>query len=213
MPRGRGCGRPSWHLATQRRETGVQAMSSGPSPTREDIRCCIAGCGPAGAMLGLLLARAGVDVLVLEKHGDFLRDFRGDTVHPSTLEILDQLGIAERFLQMPHSEVSTVSAQTTSGQGLTFSFSRLKTRFPFIAFVPQWDFLSFVTREAARYPGYRLRMNAEALDLIQEDGVVRGVRFRDAEGEHEARALLTVGADGRSSVTRASTGLPLDETA
>src|SRR5579859_4322757 len=125
MPRGRGCGRPSWHLATQRRETGVHAMSSGPSPSREDIRCCIAGCGPAGAMLGLLLARAGVPVVVLEKHADFLRDFRGDTMHPSTLEILAELGLADRFLsELPHSEVRELKMRLPNGLDMSVDFRR-----------------------------------------------------------------------------------------
>ena len=175
----------------------------------DDIRvdCCIAGCGPAGAMLGLLLARAGLKVLVLEKHGDFLRDFRGDTIHPSTMEILAELGLAERFLQLPHSEVSSLTARTPAGLDIDFSFRRLKTRFPFIAFVPQWDFLDFITDEAERYPGFRLLMNAEVVDLIQEHGVVRGLTYRDGTGAHEIRARLTVGADGRSSRTREAAGL------
>jgi 2-polyprenyl-6-methoxyphenol hydroxylase-like FAD-dependent oxidoreductase len=171
------------------------------------VHCCIAGCGPAGAMLGLLLARAGLNVLVLEKHGDFLRDFRGDTIHPSTLEILDELGLAERFLQLPHSEVSSLTARTPAGLDIDFSFRRLKTRFPFIAFVPQWDFLDFVTDEASRYPGFQLQMNAEVVDLIREDGIVRGLTYRDDTGEHAVRARLTVGADGRSSRTREAAGL------
>ncbi|MCD6033343.1 MAG: monooxygenase [Thermomicrobiales bacterium] len=175
----------------------------------DDIRvdCCIAGCGPAGAMLGLLLARAGLKVLVLEKHGDFLRDFRGDTIHPSTMEILAELGLDERFLQLPHSEVSSLTARTPAGLDIDFSFRRLKTRFPFIAFVPQWDFLDFITDEAARYPGFRLLMNAEVVDLIQEHGVVSGLTYRDGTGAHEIRARLTVGADGRSSRTREAAGL------
>jgi 2-polyprenyl-6-methoxyphenol hydroxylase-like FAD-dependent oxidoreductase len=172
------------------------------------VRCCIAGCGPAGAMLGLLLARAGIDVLVLEKHADFLRDFRGDTIHPATLEILDELGLAERFLRLPHTAVSALATRTPAGDTLAFSLRRLKTKFPFIAFVPPWDFLAFVTREAARYPGFRLRMRAEVVDLIAEGGVVRGVRYRTADGAvHEVRALLTVGAEGRDSPTRAAAGL------
>jgi 2-polyprenyl-6-methoxyphenol hydroxylase-like FAD-dependent oxidoreductase len=165
------------------------------------VGCCIAGCGPAGAMLGLLLARAGVDVLVLEKHGDFLRDFRGDTIHPSTLEILDELGLAERFLRLPHTEVSALAVRTPAGDALEFSLRRLKTTFPFIAFVPQWDFLDFVTREAARYPGFRLRMRAEVVDLIADGGI------------REVRALLAVGAEGRVSPTRAAAGLRVIATA
>ena len=170
--------------------------------------CCIAGCGPAGAVLGLLLARAGIDVLVLEKHGDFLRDFRGDTIHPSTLDILDDLGLADRFLALPHSQVSAFTLRTTSGQALKIDLGTLRTKFPFIAFVPQWDFLEFITNEARRYPGFQLLMNAEVTDLIVEDDVVRGVRYRTASGEADARALLTVGADGRSSRTREAAALP-----
>jgi 2-polyprenyl-6-methoxyphenol hydroxylase-like FAD-dependent oxidoreductase len=158
-------------------------------------------------MLGLLLARAGLDVLVLEKHGDFLRDFRGDTIHPSTMEILAELGLAERFLQLPHSEVSSLTARTPAGLEIAFSFRRLKTRFPFIAFVPQWDFLDFLTDEAKRYPGFRLQMHAEVVNLIEEDGIVRGLTYRDAGGEHEVRARLIVGADGRNSDTREAAGL------
>jgi 2-polyprenyl-6-methoxyphenol hydroxylase-like FAD-dependent oxidoreductase len=174
--------------------------------------CCIAGCGPAGAVLGYLLARAGVDVVVLEKHVDFLRDFRGDTIHPSTLEILDELGLAERFLALPHSEVSTLSIRTVAGQKVTFSFAGVPTKFRFIAFVPQWDFLEFVTGEAARFPQFRLIRNAEVVGLLESEGVVRGVRYRDGAGEHDLPALLTVGADGRSSKTREAAKLPRVET-
>jgi 2-polyprenyl-6-methoxyphenol hydroxylase-like FAD-dependent oxidoreductase len=177
-----------------------------------EVRCCIAGCGPAGAILGFLLARAGVDVLVLEKHGDFLRDFRGDTIHPSTLEILHDLGLADRFLQLPHTRVSSITVRLPDGEEVGLDLRRLGGRYPFVAFVPQWDFLDFITREAARYPGFQLRMNAEVLDLLQDGETIRGVRYRDAEGEHEIRALLTVGADGRTAVTRESARLPLVET-
>src|ERR1044072_3525581 len=126
------------------------------APENTSVRCCIAGGGPAGMMLGYLLTRAGVKVLILEKHGDFLRDFRGDTIHPSTLEILDEMGLAARFLRLPHPGVFTLGGRTPAGDQIEFSMKRLKTRFPFIAFVPQWDFLTFVTKEAARYPGFHL---------------------------------------------------------
>ena len=174
--------------------------------------CCIAGCGPAGAVLGYLLARAGIDLVVLEKHADFLRDFRGDTIHPSTLEVLDQLGLAERFLKLPHSEVSTIVGRTAAGQSVTFSLSRLATKYPFIALVPQWDFLEFLVREAGRFPTFHLMRNAEVLGLIELDGVIRGVRYRDQHGEHELGAILTVAADGRGSVTRQAARLPLMDT-
>ncbi len=174
--------------------------------------CCVAGCGPAGAVLGYLLARAGIRVVVLEKHGDFLRDFRGDTIHPSVLEILDELGLADAFLALPHSKVSNVGGRTTAGQSISFTFKRLPTRFPYIAFVPQWDFLEFMTGEAARFPSFTLIRNAEVVDLLHRDGAVTGVRYRDAAGEHDLTALLTVGADGRSARTREAARLPLLET-
>ena len=180
-----------------------------PDPSRRHDGV-IVGCGPAGAMLGLLLARAGLDVLVLEKHGDFLRDFRGDTIHPATLELLDQLGLADRFLALPHAKVGRFDL-ATGGASLTVDFSRLPTKFPYLAFVPQWDFLDFLTGEARRYPGFHLRMNAEVTGLVVEAGVVRGVRYRTAGGEQVALGRLTVGADGRASVTRAAAGLrPLE---
>src|SRR5256714_147463 len=116
------------------------------------VSCCIAGCGPAGAVAGFLLARAGIDVVVLEKHGDFLRDFRGDTIHPSTLELLDELGLADEFLKLPHSKVSAVQLQTTAGETVRVSLERVPSKFPFIAFMPQWDFLEFVTRHASAFP-------------------------------------------------------------
>ncbi len=163
-------------------------------------------------MLGYLLARAGIDVVVLEKHGDFLRDFRGDTIHPSTLEILDELGLAESFLELPHSEVSNIGGRTTAGQTLAFTFSRLSTKFRFIAFVPQWDFLEFITARAARFPSFTLVRDAEVVGLLEQGGVVTGVRYRDAGGEHDLPAHLTVGADGRSSRTRDAAGLPGIET-
>src|SRR6201981_3673770 len=132
-------------------------------------RCCIAGGGPAGMMLGFLLARAGIDVVVLEKHGDFLRDFRGDTIHPSTLELLDELGLAHEFLKLPHSRVSSIRLQTTAGQALSVSLERLPSKFRFIAFMPQWDFLEFMTREARRFPTFTLLRNAEVIDLLRQD--------------------------------------------
>lgn len=159
-------------------------------------------------MLGLLLARAGINVVVFEKHGDFLRDFRGDTIHPSTLEILDQIGLAERFLALPHSEVRDVNG-IAGVTGITFTFRRLRTKFPFIAFVPQWDFLNFITAEARKYPTFTLLMNSEVTGLIIEDGEVRGVRYTAGGRVSEMRAPLTVGTDGRDSITREAAGLPI----
>ena len=175
-------------------------------------QCCIAGGGPAGAMLGLLLARRGLDVVVLEKHADFLRDFRGDTIHPSTMEVLDEIGLARAFLELEPNRVTHLRGSTPAGTITVADFRDLPSRFPFIALIPQWDFLDFLTREAAAYPGFHLRMCAEATGLIEEDGVVRGVRFDGPAGAGEVRATLTVAADGRSSVLRRAAGLPVRET-
>ena len=183
-------------------------------PTGEVRRatCCVIGCGPAGAMLGLMLAREGVDVLVLEKHADFLRDFRGDTLHPSTMEIMDELGLADGLLQLRHTKAPRITARLP-GRTVTFAdLGRLKTRYPYITFMPQWDFLDYVTGEAKRYPNFRLEMNAEAKELILEDGIVCGVRYETPEGPREARALLTVDADGRSSPFRQQAGLKMVRT-
>jgi 2-polyprenyl-6-methoxyphenol hydroxylase-like FAD-dependent oxidoreductase len=171
--------------------------------------CCVIGCGPAGAMLGLMLAREGVEVLVLEKHTDFLRDFRGDTLHPSTMEIMDELGLAEGLLDLDHTKAPKIEARLPSGTVTVADFRRLKTRYPYITFMPQWDFLDYLTRRAKRYPTFRLQMNAGAKDLILEDGIVRGVRYETPEGPREARALLTVAADGRSSPFSEQAGLKL----
>ena len=177
-----------------------------------EVDCCIAGGGPAGMMLGLLLARQGVAVLVLEEHGDFLRDFRGDTVHPSTLRLLDELGLAEEFLRLPHQEVTRLGVTTDDGTYVLADFGRLPGAFPFLAFVPQWDLLDFLADRARRYPNFQLRMNAEAVGLLREDGQVTGVRYRTPEdGEREVRSQLTVAADGRNSELRAAAGLRLRE--
>ncbi|MEV4243169.1 FAD-dependent oxidoreductase [Streptosporangium canum] len=169
--------------------------------------CVIAGGGPAGAVLALLLARAGVRVTLLEKHGDFLRDFRGDTVHPSTLQVLDELGLAEELDRLPHRKAYSMTLQTDDATVPIADLSRLPGRYNYIAFVPQWDFLNLVTAAAERYPTFRLVMNAEVYDVIREGNAVRGVRYRDAGGEHELRAALTVAADGRHSDVRRAAGL------
>ncbi|PZG15501.1 FAD-dependent oxidoreductase [Nonomuraea aridisoli] len=169
--------------------------------------CVIAGGGPAGAVLALILARAGVEVTLLEKHGDFLRDFRGDTIHPSTLQVLDELGLAGDFLKLPHHKAYRLSFVTDAGEVRIANLRGMPGKFDYIAFVPQWDFLELITSAARRYPGFRLLMNAEAYDLIREDGVVRGLRYRDPSGDHEIRADLTVAADGRTSTLRARAGL------
>jgi 2-polyprenyl-6-methoxyphenol hydroxylase-like FAD-dependent oxidoreductase len=173
--------------------------------------CCIVGGGPAGMMLGLLLARAGVDVVVLEKHADFLRDFRGDTIHPSTLELIHELGLLEQFLKLPHQEVTSLAGRF----GKTFyrlaDFSHLPTKCKFIALMPQWDFLDFIAGQGRRYPGFQLKMRAEATDLIVEGGRIAGVRAVTPEGPLEVRATLTVGCDGRHSLLRQKAGLVADE--
>lgn len=192
--------------------TETMSRNTGEARSVTRTTCVIAGGGPAGAMLGLLLARRGVDVFVLEKHGDFLRDFRGDTIHPSTMEIMDELGLAENLLNLKHSEAPKLRFRTPQGSATLADFGHLKTRFPYIAFMPQWDFLDFVTDEAKRYPNFHLRMNAEVHELIEEDGVIRGVRYEASDGVHEVRAVLTVGADGRSSIVRERSGLEVVET-
>jgi len=182
-----------------------------PDTNVEKTTCCVVGCGPAGAMLGLLLARAGVDVVVLEKYADFFRDFRGDTIHASTLQVLDELGLGEEFEKVPQQRTSRISITTDDGSVPLGDFTHLPGRFQYISFVPQWDFLTFVTDEARRHPSFTLRQRAEFVSLVVEDGEVRGVRYRGPDGEHEVRADLTVGADGRHSAVRRAAGLvPVD---
>jgi 2-polyprenyl-6-methoxyphenol hydroxylase-like FAD-dependent oxidoreductase len=173
--------------------------------------CCIAGGGPAGMMLGLLLARAGVDIVVLEKHKDFLCDFRGDTVHPSTLQVLDDLGLIDKLLALRHSEVHKLQTLTAQGLFTVGDFERLHTKYRFIALVPQWDFLAMIAEEAKKYPNFRLLMEAEALELHYEGDRIAGVRFA-FEGERQlVRTDLTVAADGRHSVLREQAKLPVVE--
>jgi 2-polyprenyl-6-methoxyphenol hydroxylase-like FAD-dependent oxidoreductase len=175
------------------------------------VQCCIAGGGPAGMMLGLLLARAGVSVLVLEKHADFLRDFRGDTLHPSTLEIMHELGVLERFLQLPHQKVSRINGRIGDLEFTVADFSHLPTQCRYVAFMPQWDFLNFLAEEGSRYPTFQVRMNAEVTDLIEEGGLVVGLCAKTPNGPLEVRSALVVGADGRHSVVRAKAGLSVEE--
>jgi 2-polyprenyl-6-methoxyphenol hydroxylase-like FAD-dependent oxidoreductase len=171
--------------------------------------CVIAGGGPAGMMLGFLLARAGLRSVVLEKHKDFLRDFRGDTIHPSTLELMHELGLLEEFLKLPHQQATTVSAQVGGVDITPADFSHLPTHCRFIAFMPQWDFLDFMARQAKRYPGFDLRLEHEATGLIREGGRVAGVALRGPAGESEIRADLVIAADGRHSTLRQAAGLEL----
>jgi 2-polyprenyl-6-methoxyphenol hydroxylase-like FAD-dependent oxidoreductase len=158
-------------------------------------------------MLAFLLARAGVDVIVLEKHDDFFRDFRGDTVHPSTLEILEELGIYEDFHKLPHHEVSQLKATTDRGTATIADLRHLNVRHPYVAFVPQWDFLDFVTDQARKYPGFKLLMGAEVYEVVRDREGVRGVRYRTSGTDNAIRAKLVVAADGRHSTVRRSVGL------
>ncbi len=169
-------------------------------------RCCIAGGGPAGIMLGFLLARAGVDVVVLEKHADFFRDFRGDTIHPSTLELMLELGLLEEFLKLPHQKVERLTAQIGDERVRMVDLTHLPTHCKYIALMPQWDFLNFLAEHGKRYPGFDLRMKAEAIGLIEEGGRVVGLRAKTPDGELAIRADLVVGADGRHSTVREKAG-------
>ena len=162
-------------------------------------------------MLGVLLARAGIDVIVLEKHGDFLRDFRGDTVHPSTLDVIHELGWLEQFLQRPHQEVREISGQIGDERVTIADFSHLPTRCRFIALMPQWDFLDFLAERGRQYEPFHLRMDAEVVGLIDEDGRIAGVRATTPRGALDVRAPLTVGADGRHSIVRERAGLIVDD--
>jgi len=172
--------------------------------------CCIAGGGPAGMMLGFLLARAGVRVAVLEKHADFLRDFRGDTIHPSTLELMHELGLLEDFLKLPHSKVTELSGQVGATRIHLADFRHLPTKCRFIALMPQWDFLDFLADNGKLYPGFDLRMRTEATDIIEEGGRIVGVRATTPDGPLEIRADLVVGCDGRRSTLRAGAGFTVD---
>ena len=182
--------------------------------TVENIDCCIVGGGPAGAMLALLLARKGVRVTLLEKQMDFDREFRGDTVHPSTMAILEQLGLVEKVLQLRHTTVSSITLPTPGGSTMTLDIrkplKRLKVKYPYIMMLPQVHFLEFLTSEAQKYPGFRLEMGARVEELIEENGEVRGVRYRLHESGHdtwhEIQAILTIGADGRFSRVRQLAG-------
>ncbi len=173
--------------------------------------CVIAGGGPAGMMLGYLLARAGVEVTVLEKHRDFLRDFRGDTVHPSTLQIMHELGLLEKFLKLPHTKVRTANLEIGDRHFTFGDFSRLPTICKFIALMPQWDFLDFLAGEAKGFPNFHLLMETEAKDLLMADGTVAGVAAAANGGPLEIRAGLTVAADGRHSTLRERSGLQVED--
>jgi 2-polyprenyl-6-methoxyphenol hydroxylase-like FAD-dependent oxidoreductase len=174
-------------------------------------RCVIAGGGPAGIMAGYLLARAGVPVIVLEKHADFFRDFRGDTIHPSTLELMYELGLLDEFLKQPHQEVRELRALVNRHSVPLADFTKLPTRCKFIAFMPQWDFLNFLSMKAKQFPDFRLLMQHEVVDLTFDQQRVTGVRAKTTRGELEIRADLVIGADGRHSIVQARAGLERQE--
>lgn len=176
-------------------------------PAALSVQCCIAGGGPAGMMLGYLMARAGVKTLVLEKHADFLRDFRGDTVHPSTLQAMHDLGLIEGFLKRPHSELHKIGGEIDGQVYEVVDFSHLPVDHRFVAFMPQWEFLDFLHQEGLKLPTLQVKMKAEATNLIQENGRTVGVRCTGEDGSFEVRADLVVGADGRSSILRDQSGL------
>jgi len=189
----------------ERANTGAAEPRGASGVTR--TTCAVVGGGPGGAVLALLLARKGIDVTLLEAHPDFDREFRGDTLHPSVMEIMDQLGLADRLLQLRHSKVDSLTIQTDAGPFTPANLSRLKTKFPYITIMPQTDFLKFVVGEAEKYPSFRVVMGARVRELIEEDGVVRGVRYEGEGGMHEVRAALVVGADGRGSRVRRLAGI------
>jgi 2-polyprenyl-6-methoxyphenol hydroxylase-like FAD-dependent oxidoreductase len=173
--------------------------------------CCVVGGGPAGVMLGYLLARAGVEVTVLEKHGDFFRDFRGDTVHPSTLDVMHEIGLLDDFLKLPHQKVTSVSARIGDYDFHAADFRYVPTHCKFVALMPQWDFLNFLSQRARRFPQFQLRMQHEGVGLLRDGERIVGAEARSPEGDVRIEADLVVACDGRHSTMRRAAGLDLQE--
>src|SRR6478672_7553355 len=189
----------------------AHSFSQQPSGRTIKVRCCIVGGGPAGMMLGYLLGRAGIDVVVLEKHADFFRDFRGDTVHPSTLQVMDELGLIDGFLKLPHQKLQKLDGMFGGSSVRIADLSRVDTKYPFIAFMPQWDFLNFLREAGKRFPSLKVMMSAEGTDLIRRGKVIAGVRAKTAEGMIDIEADLTIACDGRHSTVRERAGLAVEE--
>ncbi|MGC0395758.1 FAD-dependent oxidoreductase [Bradyrhizobium sp. USDA 241] len=187
-------------------------MTSDRQPNRTmKVRCCVVGGGPAGMMLGYLLGRAGIDVVVLEKHADFFRDFRGDTVHPSTLQVMDELGLIDGFLKLPHQRLQKMDGLFGGTPVRIADLSRLHTKYPFIAFMPQWDFLNFLREAGRRFASLEVMMSTEAVDLIRRGETVAGVRAKTPDGIIDIEADLTIACDGRHSTVRERAGLEVEE--
>src|SRR6185436_4200218 len=185
----------------------MDASSSEQSSRTMKVRCCIVGGGPAGMMLGYLLGRAGIDVVVLERHADFFRDFRGDTVHPSTMQVMDELGLSDGFLKLPHQRLQKMDGMFGGTSVRIADLSRLNAKFPFIAFMPQWDFLNFLRESGKKFASLKVMMSADATDLIRSGDTAVGVKVTTPEGPLDIRADLTVGCDGRHSMVRQRAGL------
>ena len=184
---------------------------AGPNTGQMKVRCCVVGGGPAGMMLGYLLGRAGIDVVVLEKHADFFRDFRGDTVHPSTLQVMDELGLIDGFLKLPHQDIQKLDGMFGGTSVRIADLSRLSVKYPFIAMMPQWDFLNFLRDSGKRFPSLQVLMSAEATDLIRRGDAVAGVRVTTPDGTIDIEADLVIGCDGRRSIVRERAGLAVEE--
>ena len=189
----------------------VTMSSAQPAGQVMKVRCCIVGGGPAGMMLGYLLGRAGIDVVVLEKHADFFRDFRGDTVHPSTLQVMDELGLIDGFLKLPHQQLQKLDGVIGGKPVRIADLGRLDIEYPFIAFMPQWDFLNFLSANAARFPSLKVMMNTEVTDLIRDGDRIAGVQATTPDGAIDIVADLTIACDGRHSKVRQCSGLPVEE--